>query len=413
MPDLSPDVERELEALDDALAGRPVAPDLTELGELALLLREERPQPNDGFVRHLDHRAARGFPKGDPRRRLSGRRWFAWQAWMGPGLAGALAVGIVAVVLVAGNDMGGEDEAGGGGAVALSQPESAREDSAAGVGRAGDAEAGASAAAPQATTATPESQSLDSSTIAPAVPPSNRAGSPGTDDDAKRRVERSASLTLATRPRDIDRVSAGVQDVTRAQGGFVASSSVSSSTNGGGGTFTLRIPTRNLDDAMAVLSRLAAVRERAQREQDITAQAVSAQSRLRDARAERASLLEQLADADTLEDAASLRARLRDVSAEIERHRAAVRRVNNRAAFSTVAVTLIADRSAVAPGGEDDSGWTPGDAWHDARRVLEVIAGIALIALAVAIPLALVAIPAALALRIGRRRRREHALDAV
>src|SRR5829696_6456192 len=64
MPDLSPDVERELEALDDALAGRRVAPDLTALGELAVSLREERPRPTDGFGRHLDNRAARGSRRG-------------------------------------------------------------------------------------------------------------------------------------------------------------------------------------------------------------------------------------------------------------------------------------------------------------------------------------------------------------
>src|SRR5918994_141506 len=75
MPDLSPDVERELEAIDDALAGRRVASDLTELGELALLLREDRPEPNDGFGRDLDRRMRLGFPKGDPSVRASGRRW--------------------------------------------------------------------------------------------------------------------------------------------------------------------------------------------------------------------------------------------------------------------------------------------------------------------------------------------------
>jgi hypothetical protein len=45
--------------------------------------------------------------------------------------------------------------------------------------------------------------------------------------------------------------------------------------------------------------------------------------------------------------------------------------------------------------------------------VLEVIAGIALIALAIMLPLALVVLLVAIALRIGRRRSREHALDAV
>ena len=74
MPDLTPDVERELEAIDHALDGRRVAADLTELGELALLLREDRPRPTDGFGRDLDSRVARGFPGRDPRARASGRQ---------------------------------------------------------------------------------------------------------------------------------------------------------------------------------------------------------------------------------------------------------------------------------------------------------------------------------------------------
>jgi hypothetical protein len=399
MPDLSPDVERELEALDDALAGRRVAPDLTELGELALLLREDRPQPTDDFGRRLDARVERGFPGRDPRTRVSGRRWFAWHGWMAPALGATATVLVVAVIAL--SSLGGDEtldtlSSGGGaqesaGTAAAPQADSARSKD--------DAGSGGSASS----LAAPES-----------VPPAPSSGSPGTDGRERRKIERSASLTLATRPRNIDTVSAGIQEVTRQQGGFVVSSTVSSSTVGGGGTFELRIPTRNLDAAMAALSRLGAVRERAQRSQDITAQSVSARSRLKDAKTERQSLLKQLADAVTLQQTESIRARLRLVSAEIERARADVRRVNNRAAFSTVAVTLVADRSAGAPGTEEDDGsWTPGDAAHDALRVLEVIAGVALIAAAIAIPLALLGLLAALTLRYTRRRRREHALDAV
>ena len=86
MPDLTPDIERELEALDHALDGRRVAADLTELGELALLLREERPAPADGFARHLDQPRRARVPGGTRARRASGRRWFAWHGWMAPAL---------------------------------------------------------------------------------------------------------------------------------------------------------------------------------------------------------------------------------------------------------------------------------------------------------------------------------------
>src|SRR5919112_468929 len=81
MPDhLTPGAERELAALDDALAGRPVAPDLAGLGDLALLLRDDRPRPSGEFAAALDARVQRGFSPGGPRRRLS-RPW--WKAWGG------------------------------------------------------------------------------------------------------------------------------------------------------------------------------------------------------------------------------------------------------------------------------------------------------------------------------------------
>jgi hypothetical protein len=407
MPELTPDVERELAALDDALAGRRVAPDLTELGELALALREERPRPTEGFGRTLDDRVERGFPGRDPRVRASGRRW--WEALLTvPAFGMAAAVLLVVVIVVAGPS--GDDEDAGlsaGSGSTTAQEESAAESgaSAASAEDAGGARLRADRDEPAISLAEPLAPGL--------VPPAPGPGSPGSDGRDRRSVERSASLTLAARPRDIDTVSARIQAVTRQQRGFVVSSTVNSSTRGGGGEFQLRIPTRNLDAAMAALSRLGNVRERAQRSQDITAQTVSARSRLKDARTERKSLLRQLGEAVTVTETESIRKRLDIVSGEIERARASVRRVNNRAAFSTVSVTLVADRSARGPGADEDDNWTPGDAWNDALRVLEVAAGVAVIALAIAVPLALLAAPAALAARWTRRRRREQALDAV
>jgi hypothetical protein len=62
-------------------------------------------------------------------------------------------------------------------------------------------------------------------------------------------------------------------------------------------------------------------------------------------------------------------------------------------------------------GGADGGAWTPGDAARDALRVLEVLAGIALVGLAVLVPLGLLGAAVGLAVRGGRRRRRESALD--
>jgi Domain of unknown function (DUF4349) len=432
MPELTPEIERELAAIDDALAGRRVESELTELGELALALREERPRPGPEFGAELDAKVERGFRDPDPRSAVSGRRW--WEALLTvPAFGTAFAV-LLVVTVVAIGPSGSDDEesAGGGGSATMAQPESAgggdsesedsasaTEESAGGAGEGVTPMSGGSAGAAQRSGAEPAPAAADSAAdFAEPVPPGGGIapypgpGSPRADGRPRRSIERSAALTLAARPRDIDAVSARIQDVTHAQGGFVVSSTVSSSTDGGGGEFVVRVPTRNLDAAVAALSRLGSVRERSQRAQDITPERVSARSRLTDARTERKSLLSQLAEADTPAETESIRRRLDIVSREIERARAAVRRVANRAAFSTVAITLIADRDAGSGPAEDDN-WTPGDAARDAVRVLEVAAGVALIVLAIALPLALLAAPAALAARWSRRRRREHALDTV
>jgi hypothetical protein len=371
MPDHDEGV-RTLEALDAALTGRPVPPELAELGALAVLVRDERPQPPPAFADALDARAADGFPRPRRRRRAPGLHI------VGPALAAAACLLLVAGLAVGPRlEGGGDDQSSGGGGTAL-QRESA-----------GTAES-----------------------LAPPPEPPAPTGSPRSDGVGRRQVERSAALTLAARPAELEDVADRVVRVTDAAGGFVQSSSV---TSGGrrstGGEFTLRIPSSGLQAALADLSRLAHVRERSQDTLDITRLSVSARDRLADAHAERASLRRRLAQAGTGAEAARLRRQLHRASRRVAVARRDVARAANRVRFATVTVSLVADRSAAAPGAGDR--WTPGDALGDAVRVLEVAAGVALVALAFALPLGLVGGGAWLAARHGVRRRRERALDAV
>ena len=196
--------------------------------------------------------------------------------------------------------------------------------------------------------------------------------------------------------------------VTDDLGGYVVSSSVSSNSSG---QFELRVPERRLQTALSRLSRVAKVRERTQNAQDITGAVVSVSGRLKEARTERRSLLRQLAKATTPNETASIRARLRLVSGEIAGYKRDLSRVKSRATRSTIAVTLLADHKAAA--GHDGSGWTPGDALDDATRILEVTAGVLLVAFALLLPLGLVGLLVWLAARQAAQRRRERALDAV
>jgi len=363
-------------------------PELAELGEL---LREDPPRPDPTWARKLDSRAAAGFPR--PPRRSPWAILMAHRRALVPVVSFAcvalLVVGLASVD-VGSDDMGSSGRGGGG---SLSS----------------DGASGGGEAASRSGRAESAGDSGDSSVAAPRMAPPTGQGSPGSDGRRTRFQERSAALTLAARPREIERVADGILRVTDAAGGFVASSTVSGGA-GSGGSFELRIPNARLDKAIADLSRLADVRERTQSSRDITAETLTARERLREAKREREGLLRALAKATTLNETEAIKARLRSVNRELAVARQSVRRVENRAAYANVSVELVPDDgSAVAP--VDDGRWTPGDALDDSLRVLEVAAGIALIVLAIALPLALLAAIAAGVARLARGRRRERALD--
>src|SRR4051794_6552413 len=93
---LPPEVERDLDAMDAAVAGLPREGGDAVLAELAALLAGDRPQPDPEWARALDARAAQGFAK--PRRRLAMGLRRLPGGWMGPAV-GLAACGLIALVV--------------------------------------------------------------------------------------------------------------------------------------------------------------------------------------------------------------------------------------------------------------------------------------------------------------------------
>jgi hypothetical protein len=246
-----------------------------------------------------------------------------------------------------------------------------------------------------------------------APPPSvARSGAALAPSSAPRKVQRAADLVLRVPTADVESTADGVVRTADRFGAIVASSTIASDdATGGEASFDLRIPTRRLDDALTALSTLGHVAERRQDLVDVTGSFTSAEDRLSDARAERRGLLRALGRATTSVQIDSLRSRLRIVRGQIARLDGELNALRRRADRSTVSVTVRGGATKAGDGGSSVGGWSPGDAARDALRVLEVSAGVALIALAVALPLALLAAIAAFGVRAGRRRRRESALD--
>ena len=355
-------------------------PELDDLETLADDIRATAPRPRDAYVDRLAQRVDAGFAP-EPAARARGRRERGW--FWAPGVALAASV-VVALAVAAGVLSGGrgsdENATPGGGAAAapaFEQPSSPP------VNRAEEAQGGG----------------VSDGTAAPLT------AAPAPEATGARRVERRSTLALAPGRDAFGEVTAGVLRIADASGTIVQRSTVSERDGRGYATYDLRVPASRLDEVLEQLSELATVTSRTASDTDITTAFTSAAARLDDARAERRALLRALARADGEREADALRARVRVARARIGIAERDVRRLRARTDRARLDVTVA------STGLDGDGGaWTPRDALDDGRRVLEVAAGVAVVAGAVLLPLLVLLALAAAAARVTRRRRREAAL---
>jgi hypothetical protein len=352
---------------------------MPDLPDLEALVRATRPVPDPAWAARLDSRVAYGFPDAPP-------PWYLWPfALARQNLVpmGALASVVLIVTLAAigiGNSSSDDSASSGSGGSGSVATDAGAESSS------GDSSAGSQAATPAAP----------------------RAAAPDVAGD--RATRRSAEIVLSTRASDVERVSDGAIRVADQLGGFVQSSSVNAGGADAGAELVLRVPSERLPQALSQLSRLGHVRSRSQQAEDLTDQRSALRAAVTDARAERDGLRRRLAKAETDEERARLRGQLQRAEQLIITRKRRLAGLNREVSYATVGVEVRGThRGAVAPppGGR----WTPADALHDAGRVLEVSAGVAVIALAVLVPLGLIAALAAVAGRLVVRRRRERALE--
>jgi hypothetical protein len=406
---LDPEVERELQAIDHALAGQRVDPDLEELALLAAELRAERPEPGAEAAELLDELAANRFPPRDSDRlgRTSRRVSDALGDLRRKGARRLIpAFGAVAVFVIA---LGvGISESGVFGGDHTAGPPSGADTAS------GDAKiqpAPSETATPPGMAATPEasgpalklrnqSRAAGTDALTPALPPSHR------------KVAHNVDLELSTAPDHFRDAADGVLDVVRAHRGFVVSSHVSGGDLGvrgaqrGDATFELRIPAGELSGAMGDLSNLGHVVSRTDGTLDITKRFVSARKRIGALTASRDKLLRQLGNAATVTEQQSIRARLRIVEARLSAAHRDLAKAQQLVHLVPVSVAIRADAHA-SPGGA----WTIGDALHDAGRILTVGAGVALVAGAALLPFALLAALGVAGWRGWVHRQRRRALD--
>jgi hypothetical protein len=215
--------------------------------------------------------------------------------------------------------------------------------------------------------------------------------------------EQSASLGLSTDPDKLQDAADGVIQVTQRYDGFVDSSSVHAGGSRGFASFSLRIPTAQVDDAMADLSNLGHVTSSDLGTTNVTGSYADAGKAYEKARAKVDSLLDDLHNASSPSEAAAIRKQLRAARDQLAAARAALRGLKQRVALTPVSVEITAQG--------DGGAWSIGDAADDAVNVLQAIGGALLIGLAVLLPLAALLALFWFAGRWFLRQRRESALD--
>ena len=325
-------------------------------------LQEITPAPDPAFVADMESRMRRGFPRKRKGRLPSfGARPIAAIA------ASALLAGLVVVSLTGGDEK-------------VSAP-------------------------PQAVTQEIAPAGGDTANAdRVAAPPF--AGGGGVAPGAEvRRIERSAQLTLAADPDEFDQIADGIFRITDQRQGFVLQSTLTQDEQEGGssGSFELRVPAAQLQPALNDLSRLATVRARSESGTDVTGSFESIRHRLQNARALRTSLLGrlELATTDIAENA--IQRRLEIVGNRIASLRGQLRDVRQRTEFATVLVDLVDENDGAVAGQTDQ-------AVDDAVGSLEDILNFLIRAVAILLPICLVAGIGWLVATRARRRARERAL---
>ena len=384
------------------------------IDELERELRAERPEPSLDFARRLDEWAEAGFPpdRGLGPRTAAGKGPLA-RAWdrltSTPPRRILLPAGAVATVVVvagvvigqAGRISGGSDDS------SLTVAEPSQRPTPPNVEDQSGAVEQPPGSATEAAPVVPDAAAGDEYNLdLPASAEAGRAGNGIARGSDERIVDATARMTLGAEPDEVQEVANGVVEVADRYDGVVLTSQVTSDQAGARASFELEIPFKQLDAALADLSGLADVISRTEAGEDITARAVRARKelaqtleRIREARIE-------LIKADTREERLVLKSQIASLEASADAQAAELNGVKRQGRFATVNVEVTSNGPA-----SDDDGWSLGDALDDAGRVLEVVAGIALIALAILLPLSLIAALAAFAITRSRKRGREQALD--
>jgi hypothetical protein len=197
------------------------------------------------------------------------------------------------------------------------------------------------------------------------------------------RIVKTAAVTVEVRADAFDQRFQQATLLASRYGGFVASSSTTDSRHRSG-TIVIRVPAAQFDVAIGDLRRLGSVKKEELSGQDVTAQFVDLEARLRNWESQEDVLLRLMARAKTIEESIKVQRQLQEVQLAVESIKGQLRVLTDQTDFATITLSMV-EAGAVQPRPKT----TLGKAWQEALGAfLSVIAAV-VVGLGYLAPLAL------------------------
>jgi hypothetical protein len=200
------------------------------------------------------------------------------------------------------------------------------------------------------------------------------------------RIIKDARLSLDVKKGSFDQRFQQATQIAGRHGGFVASSQTSESRRRSG-TIVLRVPADQFEAALGELKGLGKVRTQGVSGQDVTAQFVDLQARLRNWETQETVLLKLLAKSKTIDDSVKVQRALQDVQLAIEEIRGQLRALGDQTEFSTISVSMTEIGVVVHPPKKKPSLVR---AWHEALDGFVAVIAAVVIGIGYLLPVALI-----------------------
>ena len=213
------------------------------------------------------------------------------------------------------------------------------------------------------------------------------------------KVVKRASIELRVPGRSLDRRFASVSGLADLLGGYVSSTDRA----GAVATVSLRVPAAQFGTALTRLAAFGKVTARSERGEDVTAQFVDLDARVRNLAAQETVLQNLMDRASSVPDTIAVQQQLSDTRGQIEQLSGQRNLLADQASFATIAVTLHGGAVAAAPAPERGS---LAQAGHDAVGVSVAILAGAIVVLGAVVPIGVLVAVGVLIWTVVRRRRR-------